>query len=144
MTTMAKATETSKVVLSLPLEVTYYKAKTSRGKDKKFILNLNNYRNAHHRILSLAKVAYSNLIKSLVPEGIQVDRCRLRYIYYPKTRRRYDVSNPCSVIDKFVCDTLTELGVWPDDSSEFVRGVAYIPGEVDKENPRCELEIIPL
>ena len=38
--------------IDLPLEVYY-------SKKKKFILNLNNYRNAHYRVLSTSKRLYS-------------------------------------------------------------------------------------
>jgi hypothetical protein len=38
--------------IKLPLDVYY-------SKKKKFILNLNNYRNAHYRVLSTAKKIYS-------------------------------------------------------------------------------------
>mgnify|MGYP003643022301 CR=1 FL=1 len=89
------------IKISLPLEVYY-------SKNKKFILNLNNYRNAY-------------------------------YTYYSKTKRRIDISNPCSIIDKFACDALVKAGIIKDDSFEQVQAVVYKFGGFDKENPRCEL-----
>ena len=41
------------VKIKLSLDVYY-------SKKKKFILNLNNYRNAHYRVLSIAKKTYSD------------------------------------------------------------------------------------
>ena len=119
----------------LPLEVYY-------SKNKKFILNLNNYRNAHYRILSNSKKIYTD---NLIPELKELSRftepVTLTYTYYAKTKRRLDISNPCSIIDKFTCDALVKAGVLKDDSFEQVNKVVYKFGGFDKENPRCELLI---
>jgi Holliday junction resolvase RusA-like endonuclease len=66
----------------------------------------------------------------------------LIYTYYAKSNRRLDISNPCSVIDKFACDALVKAGIIKDDSFKQVVDVTYVFGGVDKENFRCELEII--
>lgn len=111
------------------------------SKKKNFILNLNNYRGTHHRILTNAKNNYKSLIWDLIP-NIKFDTpVHLIYTYYHGNKRRIDVSNPCSIIDKFACDVLTDKGVLVDDNTDFVKRVTYIWGGVDKENPRCELEI---
>ena len=119
----------------LPLEVYY-------SKNKKFILNLNNYRNAHYRILSNSKKIYTN---NLMPELKELSRftepVTLTYTYYAKTKRRIDISNPCSIIDKFTCDALVKAGILKDDSFKQVNKVVYKFGGLDKENPRCELLI---
>ena len=121
--------------IDLPLEVYY-------TKNKKFILNLNNYRNAHYRILSNSKKIYTD---NLIPELKELSRftepVTLTYTYYAKTKRRIDISNPCSIIDKFTCDALVKAGVLKDDSFEQVNKVVYKFGGFDKENPRCELLI---
>ncbi len=119
----------------LPLEVYY-------SKNKKFILNLNNYRNAHYRILSNSKKIYTD---NLMPELKELSRftepVTLTYTYYAKTKRRIDISNPCSIIDKFTCDALVKAGILKDDSFKQVNKVVYKFGGLDKENPRCELLI---
>lgn len=66
----------------------------------------------------------------------------LRFTYYHGSKQRVDVSNPCSIIDKYACDALTAAGIWPDDDTQTVQRVIYQSGGVDKENPRCELEIL--
>ena len=110
--------------------------------DKKFILNLNNYRNAYFRILSIAKKNYT---EELLPELQDLpeftEPVTLTYTYYAKTKRRIDISNPCSIIDKFACDALVKAGVLKDDSFEQVNQVIYKFGGFDKENPRCELVV---
>ena len=121
--------------IDLPLEIYY-------SKKKKFILNLNNYRNAHYRVLSTAKKLYSD---ELVPRLEEFDGfsepVTLTYTYYARSNRRLDISNPCSIIDKFACDALVKAKILEDDSFNQVKQVVYIFGGVDKDNPRCELQI---
>jgi|TARA_R100000935_G_scaffold52288_1_gene79371 hypothetical protein len=121
--------------IDLPLEVFY-------SKKKKFILNLNNYRNAHYRVLSIAKKLYTdNLIPRLEDFDSFSEPVTLTYTYYAKSKRRIDVSNPCSIIDKFACDALVKAEILEDDSFKQIKEVVYRFGGVDKENPRCELVI---
>lgn len=121
--------------IELPLEVYY-------SKNKKFILNLNNYRNAHYRILSSAKRIYTeNLIPRLKDFKSFDKPVSLKYTYYAKSNRRLDISNPCSIIDKFTCDALVKAGIIEDDSFIQVVEVFYKFGGVEKDNPRCELII---
>ena len=120
--------------IDLPLEVYY-------TKNKKFILNLNNYRNAHYRILSNAKKIYADNLVERISHPKYEEPVVLTYTYYAKSKRRLDVSNPCSIIDKFTCDALVKAGVLEDDSSKQIKKVIYKYGGIDKENPRCELVI---
>ena len=123
------------IQILLPLEVFY-------SKKKKFILNLNNYRNAHYRVLSIAKKLYTdNLIPRLEDFDSFSEPVTLTYTYYAKSKRRIDVSNPCSIIDKFACDALVKAEILEDDSFKQIKEVVYRFGGVDKENPRCELVI---
>ncbi len=126
------------VTLILPLEVFY-------SKKKKFILNLNNYRNAHYRVLSIAKKTYSDDRVEMIEKWDDIPRfdnpVDLEYVYYAKSNRRVDVSNPCSIIDKFTCDALVRVGILEDDSSKQIKSITYVYGGVDKENPRCRLTI---
>ena len=121
--------------IDLPLEVYY-------SKKKKFILNLNNYLNAHYRVLSISKRLYS---ENLVPRLKGFDRftepVSLTYTYYARSKRRLDISNPCSIIDKFACDALVKAEILEDDSFKQIKEVVYKFGGVEKDNPRCELVI---
>jgi len=121
--------------IDLPIEVYY-------SKKKKFILNLNNYRNAHYRVLSISKRLYS---ENLVPRLKGFDRftepVSLTYTYYARSKRRLDISNPCSIIDKFTCDALVKAEILEDDSFKQIKEVVYKFGGVEKDNPRCELVI---
>ena len=123
--------------IDLPLEVCY-------SKNKKFILNLNNYRNAHYRVLSNSKKIYSENLVSRISHPTYQEPVRLTYTYYAKSNRRLDVSNPSSIIDKFTCDALVKAEVLVDDSSEQIKEVVYKFGGVDKNNPRCVLELFTI
>jgi len=120
--------------IDLPLEVYY-------TKNKKFILNLNNYRNAHYRTLASAKKIYADNLVDRISHPKYEEPVVLTYTYYAKSKRRLDVSNPCSIIDKFTCDALVKAEVLEDDSSKQIKQVIYKYGGIDKENPRCELVI---
>lgn len=123
------------IKINLPLTV-------PTSKNKKFILNLNNYRNAYFRVLSVAKKNYTD---ALLPELEDLPKftepVSLTYTYYAKTKRRIDISNPCSIIDKFACDALVKSGILQDDSFAQVNQVTYKFGGFDKEDPRCELTV---
>lgn len=119
------------MIIHLPLSVMV--------KNKKFILNLNNYRNTHHRVLSDAKKNYKSMIWNSIPDEVIETPVMLSYTYYHKSRGKIDIANPCSIIDKFACDVLVEKGVLPDDNIDIVKKINYIWGGVDKDNPRCEL-----
>lgn len=108
---------------------------------KKIILNLNTYRNMHYRSLSASKVAYKELIWRDIPNVKLKPPVSLEYVYYHGNKRAVDVSNPCSIIDKYACDAIVEKGLVKDDNCSFVSSVQYKWGGVDKNNPRCELTI---
>jgi Holliday junction resolvase RusA-like endonuclease len=127
--------------LNLPLSVFTTKSKTKKSK---YILNLNNFRNAHFRKNASAKIVYKEEVEKilpLLPKTIVDSPLKFEYTLFPKTRRRTDISNPLSIIDKFTCDALVELGIIPDDNYNIIREVVYKFGEVDKDNPRAELNI---
>ena len=121
--------------IKLSLDVYY-------SKKKKFILNLNNYINAHYRVLSTAKKIYSeDLVEKIQDLPKFSEPVRLTYTYYARSNRRLDISNPCSVIDKFACDALVKAGIIQDDDFKQVKEVVYKFGGVDKDDPRCELMV---
>lgn len=132
--------------LKLPLRAVSYQPKTDKGKVKMFTLNLNQYRNTHPRLLNNAKIDYKHRVleamEGVWEQGNPITRpVFLVFNYWAATKRKIDVSNPCSIIDKFGCDAITEAGFWPDDNNDFVKGVMYWFSGVDKNDPRCDLTI---
>ena len=134
--------------LILPLSVTIPR-KTKA--DRVWILNLNSYRNTHFQILNKAKAMYKPLVEK---EIIRLGTCEpskqdrlinppFRFVYtiYPATGRKFDLANVLPIIQKFTDDALIEMEIISDDSWKVIKAIDYRFGSVDKENPRCELEI---
>lgn len=115
--------------IELPLFVHTTKSKTKKGKA---IFNLNNYRNWFSIKSNTAKIAMKDYIKTLhLPLSLGNGPFLLEYTYYHGNKRKLDVANPCSIIDKFTCDALTEIGYWPDDNIDYVKEVRYKWGGLD-------------
>lgn len=123
--------------LSLPLTIPV-------SKNRSLLLNLNVYRNAHYQSLDKAKKLFKEFIKSQLEPLPKFDRVHLRYTLYPKTKRLCDIANICSIVDKFFSDALVETGHLEDDNYNFVQGVSFFFGSVDSENPRVDVEILPV
>lgn len=124
-------------ILKLPLSVPV-------SKNKNFILNINNYRNAHHHTLNKAKVEYKHLMTDQIEKLPTLDRILIRYYMYPGSARRIDNANVCSIHDKFLSDAIVEAGKLEDDNYLFIPGTSYEFGSIDKDNPRVEAVITPL
>ncbi len=58
-------------------------------------------------------------------------------IFYPSTRRKFDLSNHTESI----MDLLVDAGVIEDDNYSIVPELTIKFGGQDKENPRCEITI---
>lgn len=124
--------------ISLPLRV----ALDSRNRSH-FTLNLNYYRNTHYFQLNKAKVLFKEQIANQIKNIPFIDECSIEYILFPGSKRECDISNILSIVDKFFCDAMTELGIWKDDNYHIVKQVTYSFGAVDKDNPRAEVIIRP-
>ena len=130
--------------LILPLEGHMPRRRTV---DKKFILNLNVYRNTHYRDLDKAKKAYAELVMGafydLGLRGKPKLEGPLRFVYtvYPKNKQLFDIANVLSVVQKFTDDALIDLGIIEDDNYEIVREVDYRLGLVSYDDPHVELII---
>lgn len=122
-----------------PLEVIYGAKKD--GTEQKFRLNLNQYRNTHYIILNKAKIAYKELMKEQISRLPELSNISLHYTVYTKTKREFDLSNVCSVVDKFFCDALVELGKLTDDNIKYLSQISFSFGGIDKDNPRIEVTI---
>jgi len=114
------------------------------SKKKFFTINLNPYRNAHHFTLDKAKKEFFSIVKNRVKHIPPQQIVRIDYVLFPRTKQECDVSNVCSIQDKFFSDTLVECGIIPDDNYNFLPKVTYSFGEIDKHNPRVEATITPI
>lgn len=119
----------------LPLKVS-----TSSRKD--FIMNLNQYRNAHWGVLSKAKVEYKDYIVNRLG-GVELPKIPLhfRYIIHKGDKRSYDVANIASIVSKFTNDALVESGIIDDDNSSIIVSEHYERGCVVKGNGCVKLTV---
>lgn len=124
-------------LLHLPLSIPV-------SQKKNFSLNLNVYRNENFHTLNKAKEVFHKYIGQILDGIPPMKRVMLIYTLFFGSKRRVDISNICSIVDKFFCDTLTEKLIIPDDSYDVVQEVIYRFGGIDKENPRVEALIIDL
>jgi len=110
-------------------------------KDKRIALNMNTYRNLHHRISNDAKKAYSEALREQL-EGLSIQTpVEVTYKVYKGSKRRLDKMNVISVVSKFLLDSITEYGCWEDDNDDYVKTETILPTELDRDNPRVEINI---
>ena len=119
--------------------------------DKILQCNLNVYRNTHHRTLAAWKIQFA---KDLQPEldrwkeefgylltfDKSLFKMRLVYTVTAKNKRRFDINNFVSIIDKFTSDCLVKNGFLGDDSFEYLTSVEAKFGGITGERT-CTLEI---
>lgn len=105
-------------------------------------MNLNQYRNTHHRILHQAKEEYSLFMKPLVQSLPRFQSpIKLNYTVFTGSHQKSDVMNWVAVIDKFFQDVLVREGKLIDDNYLYVPSITAKFGSVDRSNPRLEIEI---
>lgn len=110
---------------------------------RKFILNMNQYRNAHYRVSNKAKIEYKEFIKQqILKRKKKFGKMCIIYTVYQPTRRRFDIGNVCSIHQKFFEDALVELGRLDDDRYNYIPMCVFCFGGIDPSNPRVDIEII--
>ena len=110
-------------------------------KDKKISLNMNTYRNLHHRINNDAKIVFKEMLGSQL-EGLHIETpVEITYKVFKGSKRKLDKMNVVSVVSKFLLDAITEYGCWEDDNDDHVKTEVILPTEIDRDNPRVEITI---
>ena len=110
-------------------------------KDKRVYLNMNTYRNLHHRINNDAKILYKELLKDQLQDLIVKTPVEVTYKVFKKTNRKLDKLNVVSVVGKFLMDAIVNYGCLPDDSDDYIKAETILPTELCRENPRVEVTI---
>lgn len=111
--------------LKLPMRI-----KTSSK--KKQALNLNVYRNLHFRSLDAQKKMFYKIAKKLLRGIPPLGVITLHYEVFPQTKRRLDIMNVGSIIDKYFSDSLTECGIIEDDDYTHIPQVSFAFGGLVK------------
>lgn len=109
-----------------------------------FILNLNQYRNTHYRVLNNCKINYKNHMEKQIKSAPRFKRVLCIYKVYAGSKRSFDLGNVCSVHEKFFEDAFVELGKLEDDNIDIIPLVIYLGCGIDKDNPRVEIEVMEL
>ncbi len=91
------------------------------------ILSLNVYRNLNHWAKNKAKRNYAQIVcLELRPfRSVKFDTPVITYTLFSKTKRRRDLSNFCSIIDKFFCDALVDMNMIEDDDCTHLQEINY-------------------
>ena len=131
--------ETTKSILIIaPL---YIDIERKTMKNKRYYVNMNTYRNLHHRVNGMLKKKYLEAVREQL-EGIKIETpCEIIYRVIKPSKRRLDKMNVVSVTSKYLLDAITELGCWEDDSDDFVKKETILPTEYEKDNGRVEILI---
>jgi len=87
---------------------------------------------------ALMKEEYTSMVAWLAKKMPQYGRVALVITWYEPDRRR----DPDNIMggQKFILDGLVMAGTIPDDSQKHIHSIAH-KFEVDRENPRVEVEI---
>lgn len=110
-------------------------------KDKRYPLNLNQYRNAKYIVNHQAKRLFKQVVSPELLKVPELDK-PIRIVYrLVLKQKRGDVANVCSIVDKFFCDALVETGKIADDDYSLIPTVEYRFERVDKHYPCCIAEI---
>jgi len=122
-----------KIKIDLPLYVFV-------SKIRKKWLTLNSYRNWHYSVSNNCKKKFKEDIRSSLDFKL-IGQVRIDYEYYAPDKRKRDLMNVISVIDKFFQDALVESGcIEADDVSIVIEVNSKFMG-IDRENPRLEVTI---
>ena len=126
------------ICLTSPLAI-YLPRKTMPP--KKIMLNLNVYRNLHHRTNAPLKVEYTKLMVEQL-KGLKLKTpIEIEFTLWKGQNRKLDRSNILSIVEKFFCDSLTHYKCIPDDNDKFITSTHYFTGGIDRKNPRVDIKI---
>lgn len=122
--------------ISMPLAV-WLPRKTMP--DRKFIINLNNYRNWQHHLNNQIKIKYKEIAAPKL-EGLRFELpIKLTFTLWKATTRKIDRSNVLCITEKYLLDAMVECGCLVDDCDEYVYSTKYITGGIDRDNPRVDV-----
>ncbi len=141
------------IIISMPLYITKgfvckkrrrVLDKNGKPKPRKYHINLNNYRNWHSQLSNSLKIMYKEIaVKKFDKLGLwQIETpIKLTFTMYRGDKRRVDRANVLSIHEKFFCDALVEESLLTDDNDEYITSSHYYTGEIDRDNPRVDIEI---
>jgi len=111
---------------------------------KRLALNLNGYRNWHHRDQHKTKTMFHDMVKPLLSHIPRQEKVHLHYVLYVATNQRCDLMNVIAIVDKYFSDTLSQSKAIDDDHTGIIVSTSAAFGGVDRSNPRVSVNIIPV
>lgn len=116
------------------------------SKEKKFILNLNNYRNLYFRTLNKSKIYYKDYMKPQIENEVYYNLQQIAVVYkvFKGDARRFDIGNVASIHQKYFEDAFVELGKIEDDRARNIPMTVFCFGGIDRSRPRVEITIYDL
>lgn len=102
-------------------------------KKKTIYLNMNNIHTMHHQQYNGIKKKMKALIADMDLNDFYFEGWKVHYGIYLPDRLKRDVANVGSIVDKFVCDAIVELGHAPDDNYNYLQHVTYEYMGYDKD-----------
>ena len=136
-----KHKEVTSLYIQAPMYVTL---KRKTVKDRKMPINMNNYGNTNSFLNNEAKRAYLEAVREQI-EGLVIQTpVKVSYRVVKGSKRRLDKMNVVSVVSKYLFDALTELGVWGDDSDEFIKQELIMPTMYEKGKFYVQINITSL
>jgi predicted lactoylglutathione lyase len=112
-------------------------------KNTKFYLNLNQYRNWHYQANNQLKRIFKDQISSQLDFKIK-GKVHILYFYFAPDKRKRDLMNIISVVDKYFQDALVERNCIEADDTSVVTEIHGVYSGIDKENPRVEAILISI
>lgn len=116
-------------ISNLPLEI-----KKGKKKDK-YSINFNVFMRSHHTAITKMRTLYQQLVEDKLSKENRnnTGTFKVLFVYYRPNMIARDLSNMCSIVDKFTMDVLTKKGIIPNDSVNYVTSVHYLFGGTKKD-----------
>lgn len=105
-------------------------------------MSLNSFRNTHYHVVNNLKQEYKHFVRLSMQESsekIRPLKTPIKTVFYFANWRNRDLDNEAICIKNFH-DSLTELGMIPDDSRKYLK--AYSVEELDVKGDYYNVEII--
>lgn len=111
------------------------------SKGKKIPLNLNWYRNAMYYLQNTAKQAFKQMLKDELESVEFKGKVSIKYTLYVGTKKKSDLNNWISIVDKFFQDSLVYYKCIEDDNYDVIPYTSSSYGGYDKGNARVSIKV---
>jgi len=106
-------------------------------------MTLNSYRNWHYQVSNDIKRRFKSDISRKLDFIIE-GKLKIEYFYFARDKRKRDLMNVISVVDKFFQDAMVEYGCIESDDLSVVVEVNSCYMGIDRQDPRLDVIITKL